>query len=50
MCDAFEAEYESASAARREEVELIETVRSMVNSRLGGLSNSSVGARDDDFT
>jgi len=37
MCAAFEEEYEAASAARKEEVELIETVRSMVKSRLGAL-------------
>lgn len=49
MCDAFEDEYEAASAARREEIELIETVRTMVKSRLGALDSTSVGRRDDDF-
>jgi hypothetical protein len=50
MCDAFEAEYEAASTARSEELELIETVRGMVKNRLGALDSTSVGRRDDDFT
>jgi len=49
MCDAFESEYEAATTARNEELNLIETVRGMVKNRLGALDSTSVGRRDDDF-
>ena len=47
MCDAFLAEYDTATEARDEEMELLRTVRSMVQQRLGHLADNSVGAFDD---
>lgn len=48
MCASFEAEYAAATAARNEELELLDTVRGMVRRRLSGLGGSVV-ARDDSF-
>ena len=42
MCDAFQEEYDLAKASRNEEIELIETIRKMVNYRLSQFSGTSV--------
>jgi len=47
MCTAFLDEYNTATEARDEEMELLRTVRSMVQQRLGNLKNNSVGSFDD---
>ena len=49
MCDSFAAEFATATAARDDELELLDTVREMVRKRLAGLGGTSVGARDDSF-
>ena len=49
MCDSFRAEFASATDARDEELELLDTVRTMVRRKLAGLGGTSVGARDDNF-
>jgi len=49
MCQAFEDEYNSATEARDEELELVATVRKMVKERLGPLDSTSVRRRDDNF-
>merc|ERR1712139_471346 len=48
MCEAFNAEWEAATASRNEEIELLGTVRKMVRRRLEGIG-ASVVARDDAF-
>jgi hypothetical protein len=47
MCQSFLDEYNTAKEARDEELELLDTVRSMVQQRLGNLANNSVGRFDD---
>jgi sugar-specific transcriptional regulator TrmB len=42
MCDAFQDEYKLAKESREEELELIETIRKMVNHRLSQFSGTSV--------
>lgn len=46
MCSAMAAEYATATAARKEELELLVVVRGMVNKRLGGVG-ASVKSRDE---
>jgi hypothetical protein len=48
MCAAFEAEHAAATAGRKEELELLKTVRKMVKRRLDGIG-ANVVARDDAF-
>ena len=48
MCAAFEAEHAAATASRREELDLLKTVRKMVKRRLDGIG-ANVVARDDAF-
>jgi hypothetical protein len=50
MCQAFLDEYNTATESRDEEMELLRTVRSMVQQRLGNLRNNSVGSFDDGVT
>jgi len=48
MCAAFEAEHAAATASRREELDLLKTVRKMVKRRLDGIG-ANVVSRDDSF-
>ena len=47
MCQSFLDEFNTATESRDDELELLATVRSMVQQRLGNLRNNSVGSFDD---